>query len=93
MPSPVLRNFLKIPTTVSRPIARAKGFYDGNSISRKVKIMAYAERRAAVRPKLLMVTPPWLQPEDLRALFEFLGLHPTSFQKYSSDRLDSDPKK
>jgi hypothetical protein len=31
----------KIPTTVPRPIAQAKGFLDGNSILREVRAMAY----------------------------------------------------
>jgi hypothetical protein len=39
MPSPCfLRFFQKIPTTVSRPISRAKVFFDKNSALREVKM-------------------------------------------------------
>jgi hypothetical protein len=53
---------------------------------------ACVERRATARSKLLVLTPPWLQHEDLRVLLEFPSLRPISFQKYSSDRRDSGPK-
>jgi hypothetical protein len=42
---------------------------------------------------LLVLTPQRLQHEDLRAHLEFPGLHPISFQKYSSDHRDSGLKK
>jgi hypothetical protein len=57
-------------------------FFDGSSILREVKMTACMERRAATRSKLLVLTPPRLQHEDLRALLEFPCLHPISFQKY-----------
>jgi hypothetical protein len=84
--------FQKIPTIVSRPIARAKGFFDGN-VGLRGQMTACVERRAAVRSKLLVLMPQRLQHEDLRVLSEFPGLHPICFQKYLSDRWNSGLKK
>jgi hypothetical protein len=43
-------------------------FFDRNSNSRKVKMMACVRWRVAIHPKLLVLTPPRLQHEDLRVL-------------------------
>jgi hypothetical protein len=68
-------------------------FFDGNSISKKVKMTACVECRVATRSKFLVLTPHRLQHEDLRAHLEFPGFHLISFQKYSSDCRDFGPKK
>jgi hypothetical protein len=92
MPS-FLRNFSKNPDNCVESNRTSERFFDGRSISRKVKMTTCVERGVAARSKLLVLTPPRLQHEDLRALLEFPGFHPISFQKYSSDRRDSGPKK
>jgi hypothetical protein len=93
IPSLLLQNFSKNPDNCVETDRTSERFFDGNSISQKVKMMDCVERRVVAHSKLLVLTPLWLQHEDLRALLEFPGLHPFSFQKYSSDRRDSGPKK
>jgi hypothetical protein len=84
--------FKKLPTTMSRPITRANGFLDGNSILREVRTTTYVGRDVANRSKLLAPTSPRLRCKDLRAKLESSGLRPTSFRKRSGDRLDSSSK-
>jgi hypothetical protein len=77
---------------MSRPIARARGFLEGNSILREVRAITCVGRDVAARSKLLEPTRPWLWCEDLRAQLESSGLCPTSFLKRLGDHLDSGSK-
>jgi hypothetical protein len=66
MPSPIFLQFFSKNTDNCVETDRmSERFFDGNSISRKVKTTTCMGRGAAVRSKLLVLTPPRLRHEDL----------------------------
>jgi hypothetical protein len=84
--------FFKNPDNCVETDHTSESFLYGNSILREVRATACVGRDVAACSKLLAPTPLQLQCEDLRAQVESSGLHPTSFQKCSGDRLDSGSK-
>jgi hypothetical protein len=73
--------FFKNPDNRVETDRTSESFFDGNSISQKVKTRACVGRGAAVRSKLLVLMPLRLRHEELQTLCESSGLRPTSFQK------------
>jgi hypothetical protein len=76
-----LRNLSKNSDNLIETNRTSERFFDGSSISRKVKTTACEGLGTTVRSKLLVLTPPRLWHEDLRTHSESPGLRPTSFQE------------
>jgi hypothetical protein len=66
--SSFFRNFSKNSENFVEANRTSERFLNGNLNLQKVKMTACAGWRVTIRSKLLVLTPPWLQHEDLRVL-------------------------
>jgi hypothetical protein len=88
----VFRNFSKIPTTLSRQIARARSFLTKTRTQRKAKMTICVRWRVAYSFKAPSANAPADTTRRLASNSLVSGFHLIHFREHSSDRTDSGPK-
>jgi hypothetical protein len=84
--------FQKIPTTLSRPIARERSFLTETRTRRKAKMSVCVRWRVAYSFRAPSANIPASTARRLASTSLVSGFHPIPFREHSSDRPDSDPK-
>jgi hypothetical protein len=79
----------KFPTNMSCSIAHANVFLWKTQTCKKEKMLNCARVDVTAHSKLWVPTPPRLRCKDLRAWSRPASRHPTTFKKYSGNRLGS----